>query len=194
VKEGGDQRFYVHFQAPADVRRQAYLVWKHVDQDDDRWLYLPDLDLVKRVAAGDKRTSFVGSHFFYEDVSGRNVNADEHSILSSDERFYVLKNVPKDKDAVEFSWYKVYVDRKTFMPLKAIYYDKSAEPKPYRTAEAQEMQWIQDRLTVVKSRVQDQRTGGETVAQFSDVKYDLGLSDDLFSERYLRRPPKEARP
>ncbi len=26
------------------------LVWKHQDRDDDRWLYLPALDLVKRIA------------------------------------------------------------------------------------------------------------------------------------------------
>ena len=62
----GDQRFYVYFNAPPDVSNTVFMVWKHVDMDsdDDRWLYLPDLDLVKRIAASDERTSFVGSHFF----------------------------------------------------------------------------------------------------------------------------------
>lgn len=40
-EDGGDQFFYVFFKNPPDVRRMAYLVWKHVDRDDDRWLYLP---------------------------------------------------------------------------------------------------------------------------------------------------------
>jgi hypothetical protein len=35
--------------------------------------------------------------------------------------------------------------------------------------------------------------GGETVSVFENVRYDLGLSADIFTERYLRTPPKEVR-
>src|SRR5690606_16588847 len=66
-----EQKFYVYFTRPADVNKMGFLVWKKLDTDDDRWLYLPALDLVKRIAASDKRTSFVGSDFYYEDVSGQ---------------------------------------------------------------------------------------------------------------------------
>jgi hypothetical protein len=71
ISEGGDQDYALLFERPADVRNTVFIVHKHVGKNDDRWLYLPDLDLVKRIAAGDERTSFVGSHFVYEDVSGR---------------------------------------------------------------------------------------------------------------------------
>jgi hypothetical protein len=27
---------------------------------------------------------------------------------------------------------------------------------------------------------------------FSDVQYNLGLTDDIFTERFLKRPPREA--
>ena len=70
VDDAGDQQFLVVFSQPSDVRNTVFLVDKHIDRDDDRWLYLPGLDLVKRISAGDKRTSFVGAHYFYEDVSG----------------------------------------------------------------------------------------------------------------------------
>ena len=76
---GGDQQFYVYFHRPADVNKTVFMVWKKVKQEDDRWLYLPALDLVKRIAAGDERTSFVGSDFFYEDVSGRGFDEDPHA-------------------------------------------------------------------------------------------------------------------
>ncbi|MDH3547592.1 MAG: outer membrane lipoprotein-sorting protein, partial [Gammaproteobacteria bacterium] len=76
VEDGGDQQFLVVFSQPSDVRNTAFLVDKHIDRDDDRWLYLPGLDLVKRISAGDKRTSFVGAHYFYEDVSGRRPSED----------------------------------------------------------------------------------------------------------------------
>ncbi|MBL8737232.1 MAG: outer membrane lipoprotein-sorting protein, partial [Planctomycetes bacterium] len=50
----GEQRFYVRFKQPADVDKTTFLVWKKPGEDDDRWLYLPALDLVKRVSSADK--------------------------------------------------------------------------------------------------------------------------------------------
>ncbi len=189
VKDGADQKFYVYFEEPADVRKMAYLVWKHVDKDDDRWLYLPALDLVKRIAASDKRTSFAGSHFFYEDVSGRSLEADTHELAETTAEHYVLNNKPKDPKSVEFSSFKVWIDKRTFMPMKAEYLD--AEGKPYRLVEALEVKEIQGFPTVVKSRVTDLKSGGSTVSTFSDIRYNIGLPDDVFSERYLRRPPRK---
>jgi len=192
VTEGGDQKFFVHFHQPSDVRRMTYLVWKHVgDQDDDRWLYMPALDLVKRIAAGDKRTSFAGSHFLYEDVSGRDINDDTHTLAETTDKHYVLKNVPKDPQSVEFASYTVWIDRTTFLPMKAEYVNDQG--KVYRVVEALEVKTIDGFPTVVRSVARDVLGGGETVSEFSDIRYNIDLKDDVFEERSLRRPPKEAR-
>jgi len=192
IKDGGDQKYYVFFLKPADVRKMVFMVHKHSDlkKGDDRWLYLPSLDLVKRIAAGDKRTSFVGSDFLYEDVSGRSLEEDTHEVIETTDEFFVVKNVPKKADTVEFSYYNVSIDRKTYMPMKMEYYDKN--DKVYRTIESAKVEIIQGFPTVVKSIVSDLKTGGKTVMEFSDIKYDIDLKD-VFSERYLRRPPREAR-
>jgi outer membrane lipoprotein-sorting protein len=189
VASGGDQKFFVYFHRPADVRNMSYLVWKHVGKDDDRWLYQPALDLVKRIAAGDKRTSFVGSDFLYEDVSGRGVEEDSHELLRSEDSAYVVRNTPKDAGSVEFSRYDVWIDKNTFMPLKAEYYDKSG--KKYRLVEALEVKDIQGHPTVLRSKASNLESGGSTVSSFSEVKYDIGLPDDIFTERYLRRAPRK---
>ena len=191
LKDGGEQDFYVYFREPADVRKMVYLVHKHPGKDDDRWLYLPALDLVKRIAASDKRTSFVGSNFVYEDVSGRGIDEDKHELLETNEQFYVLNNVPKDLKSVEFSSYKIWIDRKTFMPMKAEYLDR--EGQPYREVEALEVKDIQGYPTVIRSRVKDLASGGRTVSEFSGITYDIGLKERIFTERYLRRPPREVR-
>jgi len=184
----GNQKFYVYFRLPADVNKMVFMVWKHVDKDDDRWLYLPALDLVKRIASAEKRTSFVGSEFFYEDVSGRNINDDEHELVKTTNDFYVLKNTPKDPKSVEFAYYTMWVHRKTFVTVKVEYYDKKGEK--YREYAALDVNPdIQGYPTVMKSQMKDLRTGGNTVIEYSDVKYDVDLPEDLFTERYLRRPP-----
>jgi len=191
VADGGDQQFYVYFEKPSDVRKMAFMVHKHVEGDDDRWLYLPALDLVKRIAASDKRTSFVGSHFFYEDVSGRGVDEDVHELVETTDTAYVLKNTPKDPDSVEFAFYTVWIDKNSFMPLKAEYVD--GQGQTYRLVEALQIDEIQGIPTVTRSRVKDLAGGGETVSVFSNITYDIGLNESIFTERYLRRAPGEVR-
>ena len=191
VEDGGDQKYFVYFLRPPDVRRTVYMVHKHADpgKDDDRWLYLPDLDLDRRIAAGDKRTSFVGSDFLYEDVSGRSLEEDTHELVETTDKLFVIKNVPKQPDTVEFSYFNVSIDRKTYVPMKMEFYDK--ENKLYRVIESQKVEKIQDFPTVVKSVVSNLKTGSKTEMEFTDVKYDIDL-EDIFQERYLRRPPREA--
>lgn len=186
-----DQKFYVYFEAPADVRKMAYLVHKHADGADDRWLFLPALNLVKRIAPGDKRTSFVGSDFLYEDVSGRGLDEDAHELIETTEDAYVVNNVPKDPDSVEFSSYKVWIDKQTFLPRKAEYLDGNG--KLYRRVEAVKVETIQGYPTVTESKASDLAAGTETINKFSEVEYDMGLNDLIFTERFLRRPPREVR-
>lgn len=191
VNDGGDQNYFIYFQKPADVRKMVFMVHKHADpnKDDDRWLYLPALSLVKRIAAGDKRTSFVGSDFLYEDISGRSLEEDTHELIETTDKLFVLKNVPKKPGTVKFSYYNVSIDRKTYVPMKMEYYDKNN--KLYRIIESEKIEKIQNFPTVVKSVVRNLKTGGKTVMEFSDIKYNIKLKD-IFEERYLHRPPREA--
>lgn len=186
---GGEQRFYVYFSRPADVNKMAFMVWKHVGADDDRWLYLPALDLVKRIAAADKRTSFVGSDFFYEDVSGRATTEDTHALSKTTETYYVLDNTPKAAGSVEFARYEMWIHRTTFLPVKIDYYD--AAGAKYREYQALKVDTVQGHPTVTKAQMKDLRTGSTTVLEYEDVRYDLGLPEDIFTERYLRTPPRE---
>ncbi|MFP4472545.1 MAG: outer membrane lipoprotein-sorting protein [Candidatus Omnitrophota bacterium] len=189
ISDGGKQKYYVYFRKPPDVAEMVYMVWKQLGQDDDRWLYLPGLDLVRRIAASDKRSSFVGSHFVYEDVSGRSLDLDTHTLESETDSRYVIKNVPKDKANVEFAHYLVSIDKETFLPMKAEYFDESGEK--YREMEVLEMDTIDGYPTATKSVIRNLADGGRTVMDFSNIKYDVGLDESIFSERYLRRPPTQ---
>jgi len=187
----GDQKLYAYFRLPPDDRGTAFLVWKHVDlsRHDDRWLYLPALDLVKRIASTEKRTSFVGSHFFYEDVSGRSINEDSHELIETNKTYYVLKHTPKNPASVEFAHYVTYIHRATFLPVQTDYYD--ANGRKYREYKALKVEKIQGFNTVTKSRMSDLRLKGNTVTEYEKVKYNVGLPEDVFTERYLKNAPRK---
>src|SRR3989338_2220554 len=189
IATGGEQKFYVYFNEPADVAQMTYMVWKNVGRYDDRWLYLPALDLVKRIAAGDKRSSFVGSHFVYEDVSGRSIHDDTHELTQATDTYYKLKNIPNDPKGVEFSYYYIWIDKANFMPKKAEYYN--SKDQLIRVIEAVEVKDIQGYPTVIQSVTKDLERGGETVMEFDNIRYDIGLTEDIFTERYLRQAPAQ---
>lgn len=189
VEDAGDQSFLVVFSQPSDVRDTVFLVDKHVDRDDDRWLYLPGLDLVKRISAGDKRTSFVGAHYFYEDVSGRRPSEDSHELTETTADFYVLRHVPLEPQSVEFASYVTWIDRGTFLPMKIDY--TNAAGTAYRRVEVLDVETIDGHPTVISSRVSDLLSGGKTDMQFRYVAYEIGIPADVFTERSLRKPPRE---
>jgi len=37
---------------------------------------------------------------------------------------FVVKNIPKKPDTMEFNYYNVSIDRKTYVPMKMEFYDK----------------------------------------------------------------------
>ena len=187
--DGENQKYYVYFNEPSDIKGMSYLVWKKVGADDDRWLYLPALDLVRRVASNDKRSSFVGSNFAYEDISGRGTEEDEHVLLEEENEMYKIKSVPKNPNSVEFSYFIIWIDKTNFMPRRAELYDKN--DKLYKVLESLEIKEVQGFPTVVKMRASDLNSGGNTVSEFTDVEYDLGIEEKVFTERFLRKPPRK---
>lgn len=190
VEDNADQKLMVFFTQPSDVRNTVFRVEKHakLTQEDDRWLYLPALDLVKRISAGDKRTSFVGSHFFYEDVSGRATAEDTFELISEDDESYLLKATPKEPSSVEFHHFMAKIDKATLLPITIEFYDD--KQVLYRQVQTIKHDIIQGYPTVLRSQVSDLRTGGYTLMEFRQPEYDLGLPDDIFSERSLRTLPK----
>src|SRR3989338_2625519 len=49
-KEGEKQKYFMYFHKPADVKDTTFMVYKYPDRDDDRWLFIPAINLVKRIA------------------------------------------------------------------------------------------------------------------------------------------------
>jgi len=183
------QKYFMYFRSPADVRGTAFLVWKEPGRDADRWLFVPALNLVQRIAARDAESSFVGSDFSYEDVSGRPLAADTHQLLREEslngKPCYVIESVPKNRAG--FTRKLAWIDRTTFLPLKEEYYD--AQQQLARVFSADEVREVDGIPTIVKRTMKNVKSGHHTAVEFRDVRYHAGLTDEVFTERSLRRPP-----
>jgi len=195
---GGDQKYFMYFFQPADVRDMTFMVYKYPARDDDRWLFVPAIDLVRRIATSDARSSFVGSDFTYEDVSGRDIPADTHTLLREekigDRDCYVVESVPKEP--IEYVKRISWIDKGTFLPLKEEYYDVQKELTRVFTADKIEEVAGTERKernafpTATKRTMKNLKTGHRTEVTFTSVSYNIGLPDSIFTERYLRKPPE----
>ncbi len=187
-EQTGHQRFYVYFHEPSDIRDTVFMVHKHPATNDDRWLYLPALDLVRRIAAEDERSSFVGSDYFYEDVSGRSASEDTHTLKNTTDTYYVLRSEPKEPQLVEFHHYVSYIHKETFLPVQVNYFKEDGTK--YRQYEVNKVETVEGHPTVMKSTMRALTAGGHSTLTYTQVDYNVGLSPDIFSERYLRNPPR----
>jgi len=197
-EDAKSQKYFIYFHEPGDVRRLTFMIWTYAGKEDDRWIYIPAIDLIRRIAAEDKYSSFVGSDFGYEDISGRDVAEDTHTILREeklgDKNSIVIESVPLSEAAFtkRISW----IDPENFLPLKADYYDAQNQLQRIFTADIIEDVAVgegDDRRiypTVMKRTMRNVRTGHRTEVYVESVSYDLGLEDADFSERRMRRPPR----
>lgn len=195
--EGGDQKYFIYFHEPGDVRGLVFMVWKYPGKEDDRWLFVPAVDLIRRIAADDKRSSFVGSDFTYEDVSGRDLSADDHLLLreekSGDHDCYVVQSTPRT--SAEYTRRISWIEKETFLPIREEYFD--AQEQLFRVFTADQIEIITtdeggnktDWPTVTHRTMQNVKTGHRTEVVFNPIAYNLDLQDDDFSERRMRRPP-----
>ena len=191
--ERGEQKYFLYFHKPADVRRTALMIWKYPAREDDRWIFVPAVDLVRRIAADDKRSSFVGSDFTYEDVSGRDVEDDVHRVVRpekvGDRDCEVVESVPKSPTdhAKRLTW----IDDANRLPLKIEYRDERGEALRLFTADEVKEVKAGDRSywTATRRTMKDVRSGHRTEVSLTSVEYDVGLEDGLFTERNLRNPP-----
>ncbi|MBI4622684.1 MAG: outer membrane lipoprotein-sorting protein [Verrucomicrobia bacterium] len=187
--DAGRQKYFLYFHSPADVRGTAFLVGKEPGRDADRWLFIPAINLVQRIAARDAESSFVGSDFSYEDVSGRPLPADSRKLLREESlngrACYVVESVPKTR--ASFTRKLAWIDRANFLPLKEEYFD--AQQALFRVFTADEVRDADGLPTVTRRTMKNVKSGHRTEVVFKQVKYNAGLGEDVFTERALRRPP-----
>lgn len=191
-EEGGNQKYYTYFKKPSDVSRVTFMVHKTSEGNDQRWIYVPSIDLIKPISADDKNSSFVGSDFSYEDVSGRHWTEDNHTLKGEEtldgKVVYVIESVPKEAYK-GFSRKVSYIDKETKLPLKEEYFNK--KDKLVKEFIAEKIDVVDGITTITIRRMNNIKKGGHTTVAFNEISYNVGVKDDIFTERYLKNPPRK---
>jgi negative regulator of sigma E activity len=100
----------------------------------------------------------------------------------------VIRSTPKASD-VDYGHKLSWIDKATSLPIKEEYYDKRGEL--YKTFSADEIKDVKGFPTVTRRTMKNLQSGHMTEVKYIKTDYNLGIEDSLFSERFLKQPPKK---
>jgi hypothetical protein len=189
-----EDKSLIRFLYPGDIRNTALLVWEHRGADDERFLYLPALGRVRRIAGAEKQESFVGSDLSYEDVGGRDVadytyafserDATWRSPDGSSHPAWALESRARDPNA-DFPRSLSLVLKDRFIVVHADTYNRRDERA--KVFDVRRLERVDGYWTVLDLAVTNERQKTRTELVTTSVRYNVGLSDADFSRRALER-------
>lgn len=187
-------RTLVRFSYPNDIKNTAFLVWEHPAADDERFLFLPALGRVRRIAGEEKQESFVGSDLSYEDIGGRDVadytysfareNASWTTGDGSTHAAWLLESRAKDAGA-DLPRGLSLVLKDHFIVVHAEQFGRRNERvKVFDVTRLETVDGIRTALALV---VVNERDKTRTELETTSIRYNVGLSEDDFSRRQLEQ-------
>ena len=194
-------RLLIRFTYPNDIRDTSFLVWEHPKADDERFLYLPSLGRVRRIAGSETQESFVGSDFTYEDISGRELDEYTYAFSGADNgatswtppgggtvrQAWRIESRRKDASA-EFPRVISVILKDSFVVVAADIYNKRNEKQKVYTVKRLEQ--VEGIWTVMDSEMTNALDKTRTELAVESADYNVGLKESDFSRRELERVVK----
>ena len=191
--EGVVDKMVLYTEFPPDAEGAAFMRWAYTtasDKNADQWIYLPVLKKIRRVAIRDPGDSFLGSDLTYADISARDINADEHKltrvIKRGDKEFYGVESTPRSGErslySKTMSWFEKGQDWSGCVKRQVDYYDNKGVPLKQQIIKWQQVEnaWVWSEVLV-----KNLQTSHSSLFRITDVKINVGLHDDAFTERAL---------
>jgi outer membrane lipoprotein-sorting protein len=195
--KGKDSLRMQFFIAPADVKDTGFLTYDFYsgEQDDDQWMYLPDLRKTKRIATSDKSSSFMGSDFSYADMTRMVLDEWNYKLLKEDEvdgkKVWLIEAVPvsrKVEDRYGFKRSILYVRQDIFFVIRAIHVLQDGNKVKYmevKNLEEIDGIWVATERWMKTTR--NKRTLHNTKLIWDNVKFNQDIEESFFSVRQLEK-------
>jgi hypothetical protein len=191
---GTGDKTLVRFTYPNDIKSTAFLVWEHPDAGDERFLYLPALGRVRRIAGEEKQESFVGSDLSYEDIGGRDVSDYTYTFMDANATWtspdgsthpaWSLESRAKDRNA-EYPRSVSLVRKDSFVIVHADIFNPRHERA--KVFDVRKLERIDNIWTTLSMVVANERDRTRTELETTSIRYNVGLTEGDFTRRHLEQ-------
>ncbi len=170
-------RMRIRFTKPVQIE---FLSHSSPGRSADQWIKLSG-PVVRRIAAGEKSSSFVNSHFYYTDMEDKDINDYNYSLLGKEaaggESCWKIKSEKKAKDDV-YTHTELFISEKDFTLKQVNFYESGRLSK---TLTVERTDWIQG-IPVVRKMVMSRADGsGRSIIYTKKIQLNASLNDSLFS-------------
>jgi len=197
-KKGKDTLSLMFFLSPADVKNTGFLTYDYNEsgKDDDQWLYLPALRKTKRIAAGDKSGSFMGSDLNYSDMTTPDLDLYDYTLMKETEvrgkKVWQIKAVPKNKDEAEKSGYSksvIFIRQDNYVMIRAVRWVHKKRRNKYldvKKLEKIDGIWVSTEMHVTTKT--GKKILHKTVLKQNNIRFNQDeVNADLFTVRRLEK-------
>ena len=197
-KKGKDTLSLMFFISPADVKNTGFLTYdyKKSGKDDDQWLYLPALRKTKRIAAGDKSGSFMGSDLNYSDMTTPDLDLYDYTLMKETDvrgkKVWQIKAVPKSKDEAEKSGYSksvIFIRQDNYVMIRAVHWVHKKRRNKYidvKKLDNIDGIWVSTETHVTTKT--GKKTLHKTILKEKNIRFNQDdLNEDFFTIRMLEK-------
>ena len=198
MEQDKDSLSLMFFLSPADVRNTGFLTYDYDEsgKDDDQWLYLPALRKTKRIAAGDKSGSFMGSDLNYSDMTSPDLDLYDYTLMKETKvkgkKVWQIKAVPKTKDEAGKSGYSksvVFIRQDNYVMIRGVRWVHKKRRNKYldvRKLEKIDGIWVSTEMHVTTKS--GKKTLHKTILKQKNIHFNQdGVNRDLFTIRRLEK-------
>lgn len=181
------------FREPESDAGTALLKTVNDEGEEKTWLYLPFLDITKKISqeAGNQR--FMGSDFTYDDLGARNTDEYTYELLrvenSDGEKIYVVEGVAIDPEMTGYAKIRSWISEKHWKPKKVEYYDLDGELlKVQRNSRIEKIKnfWVVKKMTM-----ENKQRGSKTVLTWKEYEINTELPANIFDPEALSELKEE---
>ena len=197
-KKEKDTQSLMFFLSPADVKNTGFLTYDYNEsgKDDDQWLYLPALRKTKRIAAGDKSGSFMGSDLNYSDMTTPDLDLYDYTLMKETEvrgnKVWQIKAVPKSKDEAKKSGYSksvIFIRQDNYVMIRAVRWVYKKRRNKYldvKKLEKIDGIWVSTEMHVTTKT--GKKTLHKTILKQKNIRFNQDeVNANLFTVRRLEK-------
>jgi predicted RND superfamily exporter protein len=185
------------FLSPANISGTAVLSVENSDREDDVWVYLPALHKVRRLAAGEKRDSFVGTDFSHGDVIGHKVADWNHTLIKNETvdgaQTAVIDSVPRDdtvKSSTGYGRRVSWVRLDNWVLVRSEFYDETgALLKRFSARDLKLVDAAAQRWQPMELYMKNVQTEHESTIRYHEFEVGVAVPANAFSSRALDVQP-----
>jgi hypothetical protein len=187
----GQEKRFIKFLEPADVKGTSMLIIDNKDISDEMWIYLPAVKKTRRIVSSEKGKSFMSSEFSNADMSSPTLSdfTNKHLEGSGRDKLWRIESTPvSDDKADEYGYTKKisYISTDKLQVAKIEYYN--FDNKLYKVIEIKEIYPLKEGKFIVEKMAADNLlTGRKSEITMTNISVGGQIDDGVFSLQNLER-------